>query len=98
MSGIEAKVIQELDDQIVALKETIEKAGNKSRDNLKTINVEEARNMIPRDAAGKFDENRWAALKDEQQEVQERLSLVYESLRAAAGLDGPKDPHNIMLH
>jgi hypothetical protein len=97
MPGIEAKVIQELDDQIVALKETIEKAGSEARDNLKSINVEEARKAVPRDAAGKLDETGWAALKDKQQEVHHRLSLIYESLRAVAGLDGPRDPHHMMF-
>jgi len=89
MSGIEAKVIQELGDQIVALKETIEKTGNKARDNLKTINVEEARNMIPRDAAGKFDENRWAALKDEQTRG---ARAVISSLRVLASCRGSRWP------
>lgn len=96
MPGIEAKVIKELDDQIVALKEAFEMAGNKGRENLKSINVEAARQPIL-DATGKFDEKLWEDLKDKQQEVYDRLSLVCKCLREAAGLDGPKDPHNIMF-
>jgi hypothetical protein len=96
MPGIEAKVIKELDAQIVALKEAIEMAGNKGRENLKSINVEAARKPIL-DATGKFDEKLWEDLKDKQQEVYDHLSLVCKCLRDAAGLDGPKDPHNIMF-
>jgi hypothetical protein len=96
MPGIDVKVIEELDHQIVTLKEAIEKAGNKGRENLKSINVEEARQPIV-DASGKFDANLWEGLKDKQQEVYDRLSLVFKHLRGAAGLDGPKDPKHIMF-
>jgi hypothetical protein len=96
MPGIEVKVVKELDDQIVALKEAIEKAGEKGRENLKSINVEAARQQFI-DASGKFDEQKWADLKDKQQEVYDRLSMVHKCLQSAAGLDGPKDPHHIMF-
>jgi hypothetical protein len=95
MPGIDVKDVKELDGQIVALQEAIEKAGNKGRENLKSINVEEARKPIL-DATGKFDEKLWEDLKDKQQEVYDGLSLVCKSLQDAAGLDGPIDRKNIM--
>jgi hypothetical protein len=97
MPGIETKVIQELDGQIVALEETIKKGGDKARENLKSINVEAARKPFVDPSSQKFDENLWNALKDKQQEVYDRLSSVKESLLAAAGLDGPTDPNHIMF-
>jgi hypothetical protein len=96
MSAIEAKVVEELNNKIGALKETIEKAGAKGRENLKLIDIEAARKPIL-DASGKFDENLWKSLGDKQQEVYDRLVMACELMREAASLDGPKNPNNIMF-
>jgi hypothetical protein len=98
MPAIEAKVIQELDTQIDAVKKNLETAGNEGRDKLKSIKVDEVRQEIPRTNEGKVDPDRWANLEEnKQQDLYHRLSLVYDDLRRAAGRDGAKNPHSIMF-
>lgn len=96
MAGIEAKIIQEMDDHIGTFKKFIETAGEEGRNKLKSIKVDEILREIPR-KDGKVDTAGWDALGgDKQQEVYQRLVLVREALHDAAELDGPTDPKNIM--
>jgi hypothetical protein len=98
MPDIEAEVIQELDNQIDRFKKIIETAGSEKRDKLKSIKVDEVHQEVPRNPEGKVDQEAWSKLgEDKQQGIHHRLSQVCDSLRAAAGLDGPTDPHHIMF-
>lgn len=103
MAAIEAKVIQELLDQVTALRKAIQTAGNEGRTKLEAINIDQGLRAIPL-AEGKLDTQRWTALPDEKgadgaegkKEVHDRLVQLRDSLRDAAGLDGPADPKHIM--
>ena len=96
MASLEAKFIQEMDDQIAAFKKAIEAAGEEGRNKLKSIKVDEVLKDIPRKDR-KFDTAGWDAFgEDKQQEVYQRLVLVRDALHAAAEFDGPTDPKHIM--
>jgi len=96
MAGIEANVIQELDDEIERFKKIIEKAGEEGRNKLIGVKVDEVLNEVPR-TAGKVDPANWSALgEDKQKELYDRLILVRDALHSASELDGPTNPKHIM--
>ena len=93
MATIEAKIVQQLLDQIGSLKKTIKAAGDVGRTKLRDIKVDEVLQAIAPTADGKVDVANWAQRgEDEQNELYERLVLVRDSLHSVAGFDGPKDP------
>ena len=97
MAIIEARIIQETDDQIETFRKAIETAGEEGRNKLKSIKVDEVRQQVPRTTEGKIDTAAWSVLGEgKQQEVYQRLVLVRDALHAAAELDGPTDPKHIM--
>jgi low affinity Fe/Cu permease len=97
MARIETEVIEELLAQIDALKNTIQTAGDEGRKRLGDIKVKEVRDEVPFASDGKVDETEWSKRPQaEQEKLHQRLTLVRDSLQAAAGHDGPTDPKHIM--
>lgn len=96
MATVEAKLVQELLNQIKTLITGIETAGEVARIKLGDINIEEVCNAIPQ-SEGKLDAAAWSQLpEDKQNELYGRLVLVRDSLTDIAELDGPKNPKHIM--
>ncbi len=96
MPAIDATAIKELLDQVDALKQGIEAAGSEGRAKLRDIKVDDVRTEVL-GPGGKLVDADWARLTGEKQtELHERLLQILDSLHAAAGLDGPTDPHHIM--
>src|SRR5262245_23544439 len=97
MAAIEAEVIQKLLDQIEAIENAVQTAGDEGRNKLRGIKVKETCDETPRTPDGQFDSAAWSSLgEDKQRELYQRLEAVCESLHLAATLDGPIDPHHIM--
>ncbi len=98
MPGIDTGVIQELVTQIDSYKKIIDTAGKEKKDKAESIKVDEVRGQVPLTEEGKVNQEVWSHKgEDEQQAVYHRLSQVCDSLREAASLDGPTDPHRIMF-
>lgn len=96
MAAVDAKVVEELLEQIEALIRGVQAAGQPGLIKLNDINVEEVRNAIPR-SNGKLDAAAWSALDEEKQnELHHRLIFVRGFLSVAAERDGPRDPKHIM--
>jgi len=100
---IDAKVIEELLHQVRTLKKAIQTAGNEGRTKLEAINMDVVLKAVPL-SEEQLDAERWSALPEERtaagaegkREVHDRLVQLRDSLRDAAGLDGPADPKHIM--
>jgi cell division septation protein DedD len=93
MPSIDAKIIQNLVEQIEALKKTLESAGDEGQIKLKNINLDDVLKEIPRTPGGKLDANTWGGLDEGgQRERHSKLSCVLEALKAAAGPGGAKQP------
>jgi hypothetical protein len=96
MATNEAKVIQELLDQVAALRKAIQSAGDEGRTKVKDIKVDELCNAVPQ-TAGKVDDAAWSTLPgDKQKELHDRIVQVRDFLHQAASIDGPSDPKHIM--
>ena len=97
MAGVEANVVQEMVDQIKAFKKTIETTGEEGRNKLKSINVAGVWQKVPLTPEEKVNTVEWSKRpEDEQKELYQQLTLVRDTLHAAAELDGPTDPKHIM--
>jgi hypothetical protein len=96
MAGIEAEIIQKMDDQISGFKKAIETAGHEGRNKLNSIKIDELLEDLPR-KDGKFDTAGWGALDaDKQKQLYQRVVLVRDALHAAAEMDWPADSKHIM--
>ena len=96
MAPIDANTIQKLWDQIDALKDSIETAGDEKRKMLNSIKIQGARGEVS-SKDGKFDETAWSALSEgKKEELLQLLVLVRNSLDAIANPDGPANPKHIM--
>jgi hypothetical protein len=95
MPKVDAKVIQELLDEIDALQKTVENAGQEGRDKLASINLSEVLNQVR--LGGKFEPDGWdRGPESDQQVLLHKLTSIRESLHAAADLDGPPQEWHIM--
>jgi len=95
MAGIEENTIREVVDQIEGFKKIIEKAGAEGRNKLESIKLDEVLNEVL-GPDRKFDSKKWSDLKENQQKVYDRLTLVRDALHSASQLDGPANPKHIM--
>jgi hypothetical protein len=93
MPSIDVKIIQNLLEQIEALKKTLESAGDEGQIKLKNINLDDVLKGIPRTTEGGLDANTWGSLGEgEQRERYFKLSCVLGVLKAAAGPGTAKQP------
>lgn len=96
MASVEPKVMRDLLNQVDGLKKEIETAGVEGRTRLQEIRVDQLRAEVI-GPAGKLDDAEWSQRpEDEQVKLRHRLVQVRDSLRVAAGIDGPTDPLHIM--
>jgi hypothetical protein len=96
MAKVEAKVIQDLLDQIEALEKAIKTAGDAGRAKLEDIKVKEVRQAVLGDDT-KLEPEKWSHVgEDQQNKLRDRITMLRDSLHAAVGLDGPTDPKHIM--
>jgi len=96
VASVEPKVIRDLLDQVDGLKKDIEMAGVEGRTRLQEIRVDQLRTEVV-GPTGKLDDAVWSKRpEDEQVILRHRLVQVRDSLRVAAGIDGPTDPSHIM--
>lgn len=100
MATIDSKNVQELRDQIGVLKAAIEGIGEAGRTKLSDIKTAELTIMptIPiTHTTGKVDEAAWSQRNEKDQGASyNRLVLIRDSLRSAAGFDGPSDESQLM--
>lgn len=99
MANIAGAVIQQLLDEISKLKATIDSSGEPARTKLVDIKTIETAVLptIPTKAPGKVDDAAWGQKPEkDQNESYNRLVHVRDSLRSAAGLDGPTDKEHLM--
>jgi len=93
MSYIDANSIQNLVEQIEALKKALESAGDEGRIKLTDINLDDVLKEIPRTPDGKLDAKAWGSLGEGgQRERHSKLIHVLEALKAAAGPRAPMSP------
>lgn len=96
MAKVEATLIQNLLDEIQKLEKEIKAAGAVGRTKLEDIKILEVCQAVLVDDT-KLDPAKWSERpEDEQNTLHARLAMVRDSLRSAAGLDGPTDPKHIM--
>ncbi|MEN6320980.1 MAG: hypothetical protein ABFD82_19770 [Syntrophaceae bacterium] len=97
MAVIEAKVIQEILDEVKTYKNTIERAGEEGRSKLKGINTDEVCNNVPLTADKKVDTETWSKrTENEQNDLYQQLISVRDALHDVAGLDGPANLKSVM--
>lgn len=95
MANVEPTLIQNLIDEIQKLIEEIKNAGKAGRTKLEDINVALCQEVLGSNP--KLNTEEWSKRsEDEQNTLHARLAMVRDSLRTAAGLDGPTDPKHIM--
>lgn len=95
MANVEATLIQNLIDEIQTLIAEIKNAGEAGRTKLKDINVALCQDVLGNNT--KLNTEDWSKrAEDEQYTLHARLAMIRDSLRTAAGLDGPTDPKHIM--
>jgi hypothetical protein len=93
MSGIDASIIQDLVDQIEALKKDLESLGDEGQVKLKTISLDDVIKGVPHTPDGKLDANAWRGLGEEgQRERCAKLSGVLDALKEAATCGAEKQP------
>ncbi len=91
--------IQNLYDQIVNYKNSIDKAGQEKRNKLKSVNV----NIVIGSLTLQGDPvvinpADWESLPVEKKlEISQEMAQLYASLKSIAGENGPKDPKNLMF-
>ena len=96
MAKVEATLIQNLLDEIQKLEKEIKAAGAVGRTKLEDIKLLAVCQAVLVDDT-KLDPAKWSERpEDEQNTLHARLAMVRDSLRSAAGLDGPTDPRHIM--
>ena len=100
MASITDETIQQLLDEISKLKATIDSAGEPARSKLADIKTTESAVLqtIPITAGTeKVDNSAWDQKPEKDQNASyNRLVHVRDSLRSAAGLDGPTDSNHLM--
>ena len=95
MATVEATLIQNLIEEIQKLIKEIKNAGKAGRTKLEDINVALCQEVLGNNT--KLNTEDWSNRpEDEQNTLHARLAMVRDSLRTAAGLDGPTDPKHIM--
>ncbi|HMS83571.1 MAG TPA: hypothetical protein PKD12_07975 [Nitrospira sp.] len=99
MSAVESTTTQQVLDEIIRLKSTINSFGEVARTKLKDIEIIEAdilKPLLP-PTAEQLDDAVWMKLGEKDQNTAyTRLIQVRDSLRSIAGLDGPTDEGHLM--
>jgi hypothetical protein len=93
MSCIDTNNIQNLMEQIEALKKTLELADEKGKKKLGKIDLDGMLKEIPLTTDGKLDVIKWGGLGEGGQRKQHsKLICVFDDLKEAAGFGAPKPP------
>lgn len=99
MPAVASTTTQQVLDEIIRLKSTINSFGEVARTKLKDIEIIEAdilKSILP-PPAEKLDDAAWMKMDEKDQNTAyTRLIQVRDSLRSAAGLDGPIDEGHLM--